>query len=118
MQDLKKTDVTEKTTMASNDGENTTDGDRTSLEKTASAISVINKEMTDSKLYEEMNVFCYEIKGEMEAIKKTAKSLEKSMEEAWACIQDLKDESEAHKSVKTQQQSETDVVKKELCVLK
>ena len=58
VQDLKKPRVTDETIMAFKyNGENDTDGDRTSLEKIASAISVMIKEMTDnfSKLYEEMS---------------------------------------------------------------
>ena len=67
-----------------------------------------------SKLYEELNILKYELKKEIDAIKSTTEDLEKSMEEVWASIDNLKENDKAQKTVKAQQQSEADGLKKEL----
>ena len=89
---------------------------QTKLEEIASSIYVMNAEMKEnfSKLYEELNILRYELKKEIDAIKSTTEDLEKSMEEVWESIDDLKENDKAQKAVKAQQQSETDGLKKEL----
>ena len=89
---------------------------QTKLEEIASSIYVMNAEMKEnfSKLYEELNILRYELKKEIDAIKSTTEDLEKSMEEVWESIDDLKENDKAHKAVKAQQQSEADGLKKEL----
>ena len=89
---------------------------QTKLEEIASSIYVMNAEMKEnfSKLYEELNILRYELKKEIDAIKSTTEDLEKSMEEVWESIDDLKENDKAQKAVKAQQQSEADGLKKEL----
>ena len=89
---------------------------QTKLEEIASSIYVMNAEMKEnfSKLYEEPNILRYEFKKEIDAIKSTTEDLEKSMEEVWESIDDLKENDKAQKAVKAQQQSEADGLKKEL----
>ena len=87
---------------------------QTKLEEIASSIYVMNAEMKEnfSKLYEELNILRYELKKEIDAIKSTTEDLEKSMEEVWESIDDLKENDKAQKAVKAQQQSEADGLKK------
>ena len=89
---------------------------QTKLEEIASSIYVMNAEMKEnfSKLYEELNILRYELKKKIDAIKSTTEDLEKSMEEVWESIDDLKENDKAQKAVKAQQQSEADGLKKEL----
>ena len=83
---------------------------QTKLEEIASSIYVMNAEMKEnfSKLYEELNILRYELKKEIDANKSTTEDLEKSMEEVWESIDDLKENDKAQKAVKAQQQSEAD----------
>ena len=76
----------------------------------------MNAEMKEnfSELYGELNILRYELKKEIDAIKSTTEDLEKSMEEVWESIVDLKENDKAQKAVKAQQQSEAEGLKKEL----
>ena len=58
------------------------------------AIKVMNGEMSDnfSKLNEEIYIFRHEVKIEVQELNNTIKELEKSLENAWAEIDDLKEE--------------------------
>ena len=89
---------------------------QTKLEEIASSIYVMNAEMKEnvSKLYEELNILRYELKKEIDAIKSTTEDLEKSMEEVWESIDDLKENDKAQKAVKANNRVKPTASKKNL----
>ena len=66
------------------------------------------------QLQTDMDCFCHEIKENLDDLKATISSIEKSLEQAWGYIEDHTAELKAHKDVKDSQQKEIDELKSEL----
>lgn len=62
----------------------------------------------------DMDCFRHEMKENLESLKATVGSMERSLEEAWACIEEHIVELKAHKQIKDSQQSEIDKLRIEL----
>ena len=88
----------------------------TTIEDVARAIKVMNGEMSEnfSKLNEEIAIFRHEVKTEVQELNNTIKELEKSLENAWAEIDGLKEEAKIQKELKNAQQKEIDALKEEI----
>ena len=92
----------------------------TSLESIASGIKALNEEMKQNfkQLNDELIVLKIEMKREMEEIKKTTREIEKSLESAWAVIEDLREEDQNQKVTQNQQNAEVEAIKREVSQLK
>ena len=92
----------------------------TSLESIASGIKALNEEMKQNfkQLNDELIVLKIEMKREMEEIKRTTCEIEKSLESAWAVIEDLREEDQKQKVTQNQQNAEVEAIKREVNQLK
>ena len=92
----------------------------TSLESIASGIKALNEEMEQNfkQLNDELIVLIIEMKREMAEIKKTTREIEKSLESAWAVIEDLREEDQKQKVTQNQQNAEVEAIKREVNQLK
>ena len=66
------------------------------------------------RLQTDMDCFRHEIKENLDSLKATINSIEKSLEQAWEHIEDHAAELKTHKDVKDSQQKEIDELKSEL----
>ena len=79
-------------------------------------ICSLNENMDNNfaKIHEELSGLCLEMKHEIDKLNSKFKELEKGIEELWATIEDLKEESAVLKAVKILQENETQLLKQEL----
>ena len=88
----------------------------TSLERIATGIKTLNEEMKQNfkQLNDKLIVLKIEIKREMEEMKKMTREIEKSLESAWAVIEDLREEDQKQKVTQNQQNAEVEAIKREV----
>ena len=73
-----------------------------------------NMDSNFAKIHEELSCLRLEMKDELDKLNGKFKELEKGIDEVWATIEDLKEESAALKAVKILQENETQLLKQEL----
>ena len=73
-----------------------------------------NMDSNFAKIHEELSCLRLEMKDELDKLNGKFKKLEKGIDEVWATIEDMKEESAALKAVKILQENETQLLKQEL----